>query len=152
MQITIELLVAEAQRVAANHLAALKGTGLTTTRDVITPGVNGEPDIVTQETILADFLTFGNPAWQDAQGNLYSGCGVQVSDAWLGGLGETPTRPDFDTDEQIDMALALQAYQGMTLIRALPQPGEAFTMPAGLMMFVGTGLPQALGLISVTND
>lgn len=125
MNLTLETLVPEALMPAANQLAACKGQS------------------------LADLDTYPRPTHQDAAGNKWAWCGVQVSDEWLGGIAAPPVRPDFDTEAVLDMALAGQALASVTILQALPAPDEPFTMPTGMIVFVGTGLPQGLGLTRI---
>ena len=121
--ITLETLVPESLMPAANQLAACKGQS------------------------LADLDTYLRPTHQDTVGNKWSWCGVQVSEEWLGGIATPPTRPDFDIEGVLDLALAGKALASVTILQALPASDAPFAMPTGMVVFVGTGLPQALGLM-----
>lgn len=122
---TVELLCPESMMADANHLAAAKGQS------------------------MADMLTFRNVNYTDGTNN-YCWVGVQVGDEWLSNMTQPVARPTYDTGSQIDLIKAQAVLDGSSVLTALPE-GES-VIPLGLVVFVGTGLPQAFGLARIVGE
>ena len=73
----------------------------------------------------ADGLTYGEPGWQDAAGNIYAVAGLDVSDAFVTAATSPLVRPAWDTGKSISMAAAGRA-QALVSLRT---PGEGEDMP-----------------------
>ena len=54
----------------------------------------------------ADGLTYGEPKWQDADGNLYAAASFVARDEWIQGASSPMQRPAWDTGNLIDMDAA----------------------------------------------
>lgn len=107
---------------------------------------------------LNDALTYGEPLWKDAVGNLYSA--ASFNSAILAQSPMDPlTRPEWDVDEQLDMTAAAQA-QAAILYWAeptddLPEVPQSADHPSRIVVIGGPSGVEALammGLVLVMND
>lgn len=55
---------------------------------------------------MADRQTIKQADWEDSQGNKYACVSARVTSGLIGKMGASLTRPDFDTEESIDMVKA----------------------------------------------
>jgi hypothetical protein len=104
----------------------------------------------------ADGLTYRNPSWQDAQGNLYALASLPVSDLFVGAATSPLVRPEWDTEEVIDMAKASQA-QALVLIWMPSEetPDAPQANPSQIVAILGmdgSGAIKAMGLTAVPQD
>ena len=63
----------------------------------------------------ADALTYGEPKWQDADGNLYAAASFVARDEWVQGASSPLQRPAWDTDSLIDMDAAQLAQAALVV-------------------------------------
>ena len=56
-----------------------------------------------------DALTYGNPSWQDAAGNLYAAASFDARDEWMVGAQSPLARPVWDDTDDVSMAGAERA-------------------------------------------
>lgn len=68
-----------------------------------------------------DANTYGALRWQDAQGNLYAAASFIARPEWVAGATSPLQRPEWDTDNTINMAGAMRAQAAMV---AWFGPGE----------------------------
>ena len=108
----------------------------------------------------ADGLTYSNVGYQDALGNLYACASLPVGDSFVSTATSPLERPEWDTEEVIDMTKATQA-QGLVFLwtpneddpyppQANPSQIVAILGPSGLEAISTMGLlavPQAEGLL-----
>lgn len=99
----------------------------------------------------ADGLTYGEPAWQDASGNLYSVASLPVSSSFIDRATSALTRPEWDSEPYtISMAAAERAQAIVQLWQATEdddQPPQADT--GAILAMAGDdplGLLAAAGL------
>lgn len=97
----------------------------------------------------ADGLTYGEPAWQDASGNLYSVASLPVSDSFIDRAASALIRPEWDTEPYtISMAAAgraqalVQVWQATEADNQPPQAGNTILAlvgddPLGLLAAAG---------------
>ena len=74
----------------------------------------------------ADGLTYGEPGWQDADGNQYAVASLDVSDAFVTAATSPLVRPEWDTGKSISMAAA--RAQALVSLRT-PGEGEGEDTP-----------------------
>lgn len=70
----------------------------------------------------ADGMTYRNPYWQDAGGNLYACASQTVGDAFISTATSPLVRPAWDTDNVVDLTKASQAQALVALW--MPEDGE----------------------------
>jgi hypothetical protein len=102
---------------------------------------------------MADANTYGPPTWQDGNGALYACASVDVGEEWLAAAQQPLTRPEWDTDEQIDMAAAAQAQALIALWTGEGEPPLA--SPGALTVIVGmegVDAVAAMGLTQISGD
>jgi hypothetical protein len=99
----------------------------------------------------ADELTYGDPSWQDAAGNLYSAASLVGSDRFVQAATSTLQRPAWDAEQYISMAAAnraqdlvvLWAVDGSTdAPQANPNAITAIAGMNGLDALAGMGLTR----------
>ena len=62
----------------------------------------------------ADELTYGEPSWQDAEGNLYAAASFEAAPEWVTGAQSPLARPSWDTmPYTISMAAATRAQAAL---------------------------------------
>lgn len=104
----------------------------------------------------ADALTFREPSWQDAEGNLYSAASLEATDEWVAEAQDTLSRPEWDTDYTVNMAGAQRAQDALVFwvpSEETPEPPTA--SPDALVAIGGVdGLAalDAMGLSRVPED
>lgn len=104
----------------------------------------------------ADGLTYRDPSWQDAQGNLYAVASLPVSDGFVTTATSALVRPEWDSEEIIDMTKASQAQALVTLWMPNeddPYPPQA--NPAQIVAILGmdgSEAIEAMGLVSVPDQ
>ena len=117
-----------------------------TTASALIACISGEP---------ADLLQFGSPKF-----GAYDACNIQakashVQAVLAAAAGKyTPSRPTFDTDEQINMTAVLEmidAMQVVTIVPESPLPLLSGTLIVGIDIDAAT-LAQACGLERAIND
>ena len=104
----------------------------------------------------ADGLTYSNVGYQDALGNLYACASLPVGDSFVSTATSQLQRPEWDTEEVIDMDKAAQA-QGLVLLRMpnedYPYPPQA--NPSQIVATLGMGGQEAIsamGLTAINNE
>ena len=99
----------------------------------------------------ADALTYGEPTWQDSKGNLYAAASLDVSPMFTHAATSPLQRPEWDTDEIIDMAAA-QSAQAKVIIWGLgeDEPAPKATPDNLLAMFHPDPL-TAMAMAGVTQ-
>lgn len=58
----------------------------------------------------ADALTYRIPSWQDADGNIYAAASFVAQPSWVDTAQGPLERPEWDTDNTINMAAAARAH------------------------------------------
>jgi len=99
----------------------------------------------------ADGETYRNPSWEDADGNLYAVASLPVSNGFVSAATSQLQRPEWDTDEVIDMDKAAQA-QGLVL---LWMPNEDYLYPpqanpSQIVAILGIGGQEAISAMGLT--
>lgn len=104
----------------------------------------------------ADGLTYRNPSWEDADGNLYSVASLPVSEVFVGAATSPLVRPEWDGGEVIDMTKATQSQRLVNLWI----PNEEGTLPpkattnriTAILGMEGTDAMAAMGLTAINDD
>ena len=104
----------------------------------------------------ADGLTYRNPSWQDAQGNLYALASLPVGDSFVSTSTSPLQRPAWDVDQIIDMTKAGQA-QALVI---LWMPNEDSTVPplattnriTAILGMEGADAMAAMGLTAINSE
>jgi hypothetical protein len=104
----------------------------------------------------ADDQTYGTPQWQDATGNIYAVASLPVGDSFVSTATSHLARPEWDTEEVIDMTKATQA-QGLVLLWA---PNEDDPYPpqsnpsqiTAILGMDGVAAVAAMGLTAINNE
>ena len=104
----------------------------------------------------ADGLTYSNVGYQDALGNLYACASLPVGDSFVSTATSQLQRPEWDTEEVIDMDKAAQA-QGLVL---LWMPNEDYPYPpqanpsqiTAILGMDGVAAVAAMGLTAINNE
>jgi hypothetical protein len=120
----IEITIPAAIKDASNTLAACKGPGG-----------------------AAELRTFTGPRFTKG-GVQYCWCQVTVSDTWLQGMTQPVVRPDWD-DGSLDIAAAQSVLSGALILQAIPEPLPSLSR---MIVYLGTGLPQALGMTAIVDE
>lgn len=103
----------------------------------------------------ADGLTYRNPSWQDAQGNIYACASLPVGDNFVTNATSPLVRPEWDTDETIDMTKAAQAQALVVLWSAGNEAPPPLATPAQITAILGMDGADAIasmGLAAVDVD
>jgi len=103
----------------------------------------------------ADGLTYRNPSWQDAQGNLYAVASLPVSDGFIVAAESPVVRPEWDTEEVIDMTKAAQAQELVsiwTLDSSETGPKATPDVIKAVLGMGGGAAIEAVGLTPVPQD
>jgi hypothetical protein len=104
-----------------------------------------------------DALTYGNPLWQDAAGNLYAAASFDALDEWMVGAQSPLARPVWDDTNEVSMAGADRAQALLyvvprdadgNLINPLANPNRITIMPNE----DGLAALSAMGLTQVPSD
>ena len=121
----IEILVPANLASAANTLAACKGPGG-----------------------AAELLTFRSPRFTK-EGVEYCWCQVTVSDEWLKGMTQPVSRPEWDQSESLDIKAAQEVLSNALILNSIP---EELPDLSRMVILIGTGLPEALGLDRIPEE
>lgn len=101
----------------------------------------------------ADANTYREPTYQDAQGNLYSVASGAVPPTFVGNATSALERPDWDTDNTVNMAGAGRAQAIVRLwMPTEDNPTPPLATPDTLLVLAGDdphGLLAAAGLVVV---
>lgn len=97
----------------------------------------------------ADSLTYRNPSWQDAQGNLYSCASLPISKDFLSRATSPLMRPKWDADEVIDMVKASQAQALVALW--MPEDDPITATPDAITAIAGKSGSEALSFMGLTQ-
>ena len=103
----------------------------------------------------ADGLTYRNPSWEDADGNLYAVASLPVSDGFVGAATNPLVRPEWDGEEVIDMTKATQAQGIVTLWSVADETDPPQAAPDKITAILGMGgtkAIEAMGLTAATQD
>jgi hypothetical protein len=104
----------------------------------------------------ADGLTYSNVGYQDALGNLYACASLPVGDSFVSTATSQLQRPEWDTEEVIDMDKAAQA-QGLVLLW-MPNEDDFYppqANPSQIVATIGMGGQEAIsamGLTAINNE
>lgn len=95
----------------------------------------------------ADALTYRNPSWQDADGNLYAAASFVAQPSWVDAAQEPLERPEWDTDYTVNMAAANRAQAVLSFdyevsLIAHPDVITAVMGDDGIASLVSMGLSQ----------
>jgi hypothetical protein len=98
----------------------------------------------------ADGETYRAPCWQDSEGNLYAAASFEARPEWIGMAQSPLVRPEWDTDEIVDMAAAARAQAALvfSLEPVAAQPGQ-LTAIGGMD---GLDALAAMGLSMITEE
>lgn len=127
-----------------HNIALLAPEALWSTAGALVACVTGEP---------SDLMQFGSIKFQPD----YDACNAQAKDHHVQAVlaaaaGQyTPSRPAFDTAEEIDMVAVLEMIDTMQVVTALPQEGTLTAIPGTLIVGIDIDvrtLAQACGLES----
>ena len=104
----------------------------------------------------ADGLTYSNVGYQDALGNLYACASLPVGDSFVSTATSPLVRPEWDTEEVIDMDKAAQA-QGLVLLwmpsDGTPTPPQATpSQITAILGMDGVAAVAAMGLTISSNE
>jgi len=104
----------------------------------------------------ADGITYSNVGYQDALGNLYACASLPVGDSFVSTATSPLERPEWDTEEVIDMDKAAQA-QGLVLLWAPneddPYPPQANpSQITAILGMDGVAAVAAMGLTAINNE
>lgn len=97
----------------------------------------------------ADSVTYRNPSWQDAQGNLYACASLPISNDFLSRATSPLVRPEWDTDEVIDMAKASQAQALVALW--IPEDDFIIPTPDTITAIAGKSGSEAIAFMGLTQ-
>lgn len=104
----------------------------------------------------ADGLTYRNPSYEDAQGNLYAVASLPVSDGFIVAAESPLVRPEWDTEEVIDMTKASQAQDLVVLwMPSEETPDAPHASRSKIIAVLGLGgqaAIEAMGLTAVPQD
>lgn len=93
----------------------------------------------------ADSLTYRNPSWQDTDGNTYAVASLPVSDGFVDAATNPLVRPEWDTDEIVDMVKAAQAQAIVTLWTPNEDdPTPPHANPSQIVAVLGMGGMEAI--------
>lgn len=90
------------------------------------------------------FTTYGEPRWQDAQGNLYAVSSGLWTDAQITGVTNPDVLSQIEPPEGVDMALAAQAQASFELRQAAVSGDTPATPMAGVILALAGGSPVEL--------
>jgi len=94
----------------------------------------------------ADERTYTNPSWQDAGGNLYAAASFEARDEWVIGAQTSLERPEWDTDNHVNMAGAERAQAALVFslepVTATPDKLTAIGGMDGLAALAAMGLTR----------
>ena len=94
----------------------------------------------------ADALTYGELNWQDAAGNLYAAASLPVSDAFTTAAQTGLQRPEWDTDNHVNMAGANRAQAALVFsiepVTAMPDKLTACAGDDSAATLAAMGLTQ----------
>jgi hypothetical protein len=121
----IEITTPASLRQASNILAACKGPGG-----------------------AAELRTFTGPRFTKG-GVQYCWCQVTVSDAWLQGMQQPVQRPEWDEAGELDIAAAQTVLSNALILASIPNVLPALNR---MVVYLGTGLPQALGMTAIPDE
>lgn len=99
---------------------------------------------------VADSETYRNPSWQDSEGNLYAAASFVANEEWIGRAQTELTRPDWDTENVIDMVAANRAQAALVFevspntVTATPTALTALGGPSGREALEAMGLTQVI--------
>ena len=62
-----------------------------------------------------DAMTYRNPSWQDADGNLYAAASFVAQPSWVDAAQGPLERPEWDTDYTVNMAAANRAQAKVSI-------------------------------------
>jgi len=96
----------------------------------------------------ADNLTYRDPTWQDANGNVYAVTSFEVTEDWVNRAQSPLVRPDWDVNDFIDMGAANRA-QAALVFEAVPNIPTAD--PTALTALAGPSAREALILMGLTR-
>jgi len=97
----------------------------------------------------ADSLTYRDPSWQDAQGNLYACASLPISSNFLSRATSPLTRPEWDADEIIDMVKASQAQALVALW--MPEDDPITATPDTITAIAGKSGSEAIAFMGLTQ-
>ena len=99
----------------------------------------------------ADGITYSNVGYQDAGGNLYACASLPVGDSFVSTATSPLVRPEWDTEEVIDMDKATQA-QGLVLLW-MPNEDDFYppqANPSQIVATIGMGGQEAISAMGLT--
>lgn len=100
----------------------------------------------------AEANTYRAPSWQDADGNLYACASLPVSSAFTGAAFAPIVRPDWDTDETIDMTTATAAQAMLTFWTPSEEtPTPPLATPDTITAIAGPDGLDALAMMGLTR-
>lgn len=93
----------------------------------------------------ADGLTYKGLHWVDADGNLYAAASWEARPEWVSGVTQPLVRPEWDTDELIDIVAAERAQAALVFwVPSEDTPDPILATPTALTAIGGMGGPPAL--------
>jgi len=98
----------------------------------------------------ADGLTYRNPSWQDAQGNLYAVASLPIGVNFVGAATSPLVRPEWDGEEVIDMTKASQAQALVTLWAAADETDAPQSKPDQITAILGLSGQEAISAMGLT--
>jgi hypothetical protein len=76
-----------------------------------------------------DAKTYGSLRWQDSEGNLYAAASFIALDHWIAAATQPLERPEWDTEEIIDMEAAERAQAAMVVYLGSGDGEEPISVP-----------------------
>ena len=97
----------------------------------------------------ADALTYNGGTWQDSAGNLYSAASGIIGSQFLGMATSALSRPEWDTDNAVNMAGAARAQEAVALIQGDASPIASPTRITAVLGDDGLAALALMGLAPV---
>ena len=98
----------------------------------------------------ADGLTYRNPSWEDADGNLYAVASLPVSEVFVGAATSPLVRPEWDGGEVIDITKATQAQGLVALWSVSDETDPPQAAPDQITAILGMGGVEAIETMGLT--
>jgi ornithine carbamoyltransferase len=100
----------------------------------------------------ADAQTYGEPGWQDAQGNLYSAASFVTSDEWVAAAQSALTRPSWDVQPYTVNMTGAERAQAAVVFWHPDMGGSApQAAPDALTAIAHDDGPEALAMMGLTR-
>lgn len=99
----------------------------------------------------ADGETYRGLNWQDSFGNLYAAASFDAREEWIFSAQSPLVRPEWDTNEIIDMDAAIKAQQSLIFYVINDEYDAPKANPLNLVAIAGCDGIEALSLMGLTT-